>query len=164
MTGDPFDQCLKTVEEVAGPLGYTRRGARFVQRFAESDGEVWYQKSRTSIEGVVRFTVNLSITLLPLLPPISLGSVRRRHAEDHWTERLGFLLPENDDVWWEVDPCSVVEIGSFHADLFARVVHPTLVERQSVAWHVDRWRRRDVRWKSEVQWQTYLAKAERLGY
>lgn len=164
MTQCAFDQCLNAVEGVAESLGYKRVRSRFRQQMGEAATEVWYQRSRSSGENAVKFTVNLSITLLPLLGPGLLGSLRRTGAEPHWTERLGFLLPVQDDFWWEVDAGSAPVVAQLHAHLFADVVHPALLERSSVSWHVSEWRQARARWTTEKQWRSYLRRAEELGY
>jgi len=163
MMTSPFDHILDMVEGASEPLGYRRLRSRFVRDVDDASIEVSYQKSRAS--GPVKFTVDLSLTLIPLIGAGTrlLHHRRLRGVEPHWTERLGFLLPVNDDVWWEVSVESASEVGNLHAHLFKDVINPTLESRATVSWHVSEWRAGRARWLAEDQWRGYLRRAEELG-
>ncbi|KPJ65105.1 MAG: hypothetical protein AMJ43_11410 [Coxiella sp. DG_40] len=85
-------------------LGFRRFGDSFKIIVSGNIGIIDFQKSNKSTNNHVFFTVNLAVILHSLYEfegfhtPIE----KLREENGHWRERLGYLLPERSDVWWEV--------------------------------------------------------------
>jgi hypothetical protein len=104
--------------------------------------------------------VNLEMMVLSFLATSS----EPRSVSPHWNERLGFLLSEHDDLWWEADENNVSELGRLHASLFADVVDPFLREHSTLRWLASEWRLGRGGWLSDDQRGQHLRQAQALGY
>jgi hypothetical protein len=88
-------------------LGFSRQHLSFCVRLNGNYGVISFQKSRTSNAALTLFTVNLGVVSTTLLDFFSDGprGGRFRKLDDcQLRERLGFLLPDRQDTWWEVNP------------------------------------------------------------
>jgi uncharacterized protein DUF4304 len=161
---DVIGEIVRQVAEVARPLGYTKAGSRLRKQAGEVTSTVWYQKSRSSDYSRMKFTVNLEMVALPFLqapwPKVS----QLRSVEPDWSERLGFLLPANRDVWWEADADNMAELALLHASLFTEVIDPFLRDHGTLWWLASEWRAGRGGWLSEEQRERLLKRAEALGY
>jgi hypothetical protein len=62
---------------------------------------IGFQKSVKSSRDTTSFAANLGVSSKRILQ--FLGGPERPGLDDyHWNERLGFLGPQHDDVWWTV--------------------------------------------------------------
>ena len=113
-----FREFLKLVSPLLKGYGFSRRGQNFYVRRAGNWGVINFQKSQSSTQEKVKFTVNLGIysqVLAKFYYKWKEGSPPRE-SECHWRERVGLLLPENKDHWWVIDettllPSLVKEFG-----------------------------------------------------
>jgi hypothetical protein len=76
------------------------------------------QKSVSSSRDFVKATVNLGVFSFPLARSMSRAGwwvrtlVSPTVWDGHWRERIGFLLPERSDKWWEIrDTDEAVAVG-----------------------------------------------------
>jgi hypothetical protein len=89
---------------------------------------IQYQRSLSSTGDEIKFTVNVGIASKWLLEVYEPEWNRRTLMLDqcHWTERLGYLLPERDDVWWTLDAnTAVTELAVEHQAHVEKVILPT---------------------------------------
>ena len=82
------------------------RGSRqlFIGQFGQNWGMVQFQKSAYGTKDAVRFTINVGVCsnrLRSFFRPGRVGSPKSVY-ECHWYERVGWLLPEHQDTWWDV--------------------------------------------------------------
>lgn len=64
-----------------------------------------FQKSRASNKDAGSFTINIGVcstTIRKFLTGTSID-VKPTIEDSHWNERIGFLLPERKDYWWQMD-------------------------------------------------------------
>jgi hypothetical protein len=74
---------------------------QFWREATESWQLIGFQKSVTSASDVTKFTVNLNIWSKRIFK--FLGGEGKPDGDDHhWHRRLGFLTPQNSDLWWTV--------------------------------------------------------------
>jgi hypothetical protein len=85
--------------------GFVRKGLLFSRQLEEVWHFVGFQKSRSSDT----FTVNLGVASKRILRFLE-GPAKPSFDDCHWNERLGFLSPQRDDLWWTLsDPASMAE-------------------------------------------------------
>jgi len=67
-------------------------------------GIIDFQKSKNSTESTIIFTVNLAVVLRTIFEfeghHVPIDKLGEEHG--HWRERLGYLMPDKTDVWWEI--------------------------------------------------------------
>jgi len=94
--------------------GFSKRGHIFVCVSAGNWAVIEYQKSQKSSAEAVVFTANVGVVsqrlarffsspMEPKKPPAS--------SEWHWRQRLGFLLPQRQDIWWTLTPNTLAEVS-----------------------------------------------------
>jgi hypothetical protein len=94
-------------------LSYKKRGSLFHSAIAGNWGVIGFQKSQSSTREEIAFTVNVGVVsarLARFSPRRAKGEVLPTPDEWHWGHRLGFLMPEHDDVWWKIDGRSDSEV------------------------------------------------------
>jgi uncharacterized protein DUF4304 len=91
--------------------GFRKKGRLFYRHSSEVTTHVWFQASRWNNPGRASFTVNLS-TYLPAIaeakgedPILEPTKVRPPHAG----LRIGHLMPEQTDYWWNITSPREVE-------------------------------------------------------
>ena len=158
-----LEPVLRAVHEVAKPLGYAKSGARFFRLLGDGACAVWYQtEARTS--GGARFTVDLEVCYREICdPPVESLPRGATLPEQHWQERLGFLLPERRDVWWDVDGSNAEEVAHQHAIHFRERIHPELLRATDLGRALDGWRQGRGRWITDVMRADYLRRAAERG-
>jgi len=87
---------LEAMSEALRPIGFRKKGAHFTKTEAEVVHLVSLQSSSGSTAEAVRVTVNLGVWVSALE-----GDAKPDVWSAHWRERLGSLMPENRDVWWD---------------------------------------------------------------
>lgn len=86
---------LEAIAEALRPIGFRKKGAHFTKAEADVVHLVSLQSSSSSTAEAVRVTVNLGVWVSALE-----ADAKPDIWSAHWRERLGFLMPENRDVWW----------------------------------------------------------------
>jgi hypothetical protein len=107
---DKFKELLKALTPLLKGYGYRRRGQNFYIRRDGNWGVINFQKSQGSTKDKVTFTVNLGIyseVLARFYYKWREGTPPTESA-CHWRERVGFLLPENQDHWWVIDETTLL--------------------------------------------------------
>jgi hypothetical protein len=88
-------------EEVKG-LGFQRQRLTLRLLREGNAGLVEFQRSQSNTDRTLRFTINLAVVCGLLLEPRQPILEKAGSANAHLRERLGFLLPEHGDKWWEI--------------------------------------------------------------
>jgi len=99
---DGFQALLQGASGILKALGFSKRGAAYRKCVNGNCGIVDFQSSRDNTADVHRFTINLAIVVGALLEPDDGPVTSIAVSEAHVRMRLGFLLPQHDDVWWEI--------------------------------------------------------------
>ena len=95
------DLVHEQIHPVLKARGFVRRGLLFIRDLKEVWQLVGFQKSVESSHDTTSFTVNLGVSSKRILRFIG-GPERPTVGDYHWKERLGFLGPQRDDIWWTV--------------------------------------------------------------
>ncbi len=99
---EAFDQVVKTVAERLHPLGFSRRGAALRIMGPGVCGLIEFQRSMKNTKEKLLFTVNLGIVCGDLLESGAATLSKARVIDAHVRGRIGMLLPEHRDKWWEI--------------------------------------------------------------
>jgi hypothetical protein len=96
-----------------GSHGFSRKAFLFSRRSEDLLHLVQLQGSNTNTRTSSKFTVNVGVWV-PGLAPGKLPAI----SAAHWRQRLGFLCPEHQDIWWQVEQQSAPTVAR---DIAARV-------------------------------------------
>jgi len=99
-----FEEIVKTVAERLRPLGFTRRGVVLRITGQDTCGIVQFQRSTTNTRDRLSFTVNLGVVCGELLEPNQPNLRQATIVDAHLQERIGMLLADERDMWWEITP------------------------------------------------------------
>ena len=105
MTTEPRGTLLSIVRIVGTTLsahGFSRRGLTLLKRAGDSTALVNFQSSSSSSRERLTFTVNVGIKFDCLLSEREKNSTSVWDSHVQW--RLGHLLPQRKDTWWETTP------------------------------------------------------------
>lgn len=94
---------LKGLQESLGGLGFKKRGSTFHREVGDVIHLVSLQASQSSSASTLRVTVNLAVAVP------SLGGRLDDVWSAQWRERIGTLLPEPQDRWWNVSSAQEAE-------------------------------------------------------
>lgn len=83
---------------VLRPLEFRRNGHVFTRQLGEVFHIVSLQSSVSSTASFLKITVNLGV----FVPSLADAGTKPALLASHWQTRLGFLMPERIDYWWEV--------------------------------------------------------------
>jgi hypothetical protein len=97
-----FDGVVKTTAEQLKKLGFKRKGLIFRLFTDDNCGFVGFQRSTTNTKDRIKFTVNTGVICGELLDVGPSGLLKANIWDAHVHVRIGSLLPEGDDKWWEI--------------------------------------------------------------
>jgi len=97
-----FDKVLKVVGENLKPLGFARKGHVFRLLRNGNCGLIEFQRSDKNTDEKLLFTINLGVVCGELLGWLRSGIAETRLVDAHLRLRIGKLLPDRPDKWWEV--------------------------------------------------------------
>jgi hypothetical protein len=125
---EEYKKMLKEIEKKLKLYGFSRKGESFYCTINNNTGVINFQKSRDTSD-IVKFTINLGIcsnAIKLLLEPDSNNSTTI--SECHWKERIGMLLPNKVDFWWELYPHDFFKINSMIEEVLIKKAIPKIEE------------------------------------
>jgi hypothetical protein len=102
---EAYEALVKRSTVLLRAHGFSRKGRTLFHRQDANWALINLQRSRRNTVDLVKFTVNLGVLSTRLAaffadtPPGKRPSV----WDCHWRQRIGWLLPQNRDVWWSID-------------------------------------------------------------
>lgn len=84
------------------PQGYRRKGSNFTKEVEDVQLIINLQSSSKTQGNLLVTTINLGVYSKPLALLLEDNAEAKSIWDCHWQQRLGILLPENFDKWWEV--------------------------------------------------------------
>ena len=129
------------LHQLLRPEGFRKSGAVFSRHSADVVHLVEVQGSRTNVSGDASFTVNAGVFAPEVVHADIRAHTKPSIAASHWRERIGFLGPEQKDLWWCVHTQAEAEQAA--AELSERVhkhVLPALAALPSLSLLVELWR------------------------
>ncbi len=140
ITNKMFDHVIEVVGERLQPLGFARRGP--ILRIVGKDtcGIVEFQCSTKSTRDRLLFTVNLGVVCGDLLDTGPSGLKKARIIDAHVRQRIGRLLSDHPDKWWEItastDPDALAQEMS---DLIVKEAVPYIQRYLSIEAIISLW-------------------------
>lgn len=101
---DKYKILISEVNQAIKPLGFKKNGNTFFYNQDNNIGLINFQKSRSSSSDNILFTISVGVysNSLHVFDSPCIGS--KPIIDDcHWWQRIGFLLPEKNDHWWQID-------------------------------------------------------------
>jgi len=107
---DKYRVLLSEINRNVRNLGFRRKGATFFNCEEGNVGLLNFQKSTKSNSHTTFFTLNLGVycSTLNQLDVPGMGA-KPTISDCHWRERIGFLLPERHDYWWQINDADPLE-------------------------------------------------------
>src|SRR5688572_3706746 len=96
-----FEDVLANVAEKITSHGFVQQGPVFRLVSQGNCGIIEFQRSDKSTKDRVIFTINLGIVCGELLESGPAGVTKARIIDAHMRQRIGMLLPDRPDKWWE---------------------------------------------------------------
>jgi Domain of unknown function (DUF4304) len=97
-----FSELVKAVGEKLKPLGYSRRGQVFRIIANNNCGLISFQRSTSNTKDSISFTINLGV-ICGYLWDVTIPQLKDAQIVDaHLSQRIGHLLPEHQDKWWQI--------------------------------------------------------------
>ena len=119
---------LKGLQDYLTGLGFRKRGSTFRKEVRDVVHLVSLQSSQSSSASTLRITVNLAVAVP------SLGGQLDDVWSAQWRERIGTLLPEPQDRWWNVSSSPEAEaVAQEMTQLLARYGLPAQARLSSTA-------------------------------
>ncbi|WP_374950017.1 DUF4304 domain-containing protein [Mucilaginibacter sp.] len=85
-------------------VGYRKSGESFFLDKEGNIGLVNFQRSKNSNSSSILFTINLGVysSALKMFDSFEVKS-KPTLSDCHWRKRIGCLMPDRQDFWWEID-------------------------------------------------------------
>ena len=99
---EAFNELVKAVGLKLKASGFVQRGQIFRITSENNCGIIEFQKSVKSSKQAVLFTMNLAVVCGDLLEAGLTGAEKAQTTDAHVRQRIGMLLPEHPDKWWEI--------------------------------------------------------------
>ena len=93
---------LTAMHSLLKPVGFRKKGATWHLERDDVVLLVQLQKSWYSTGSRVSATVNLGVFSWVVHRKVGYSWDKPGISSAHWRQRIGFLMPERDDKWWEV--------------------------------------------------------------
>lgn len=89
--------------------GFKKDGNTFRRVIEAGAAVIEFQKSQGNTGERLSFTINLSVVCGPLLEPDGVTLQKARAIDGHLRQRIGTLLPDRQDKWWQIDAATDAE-------------------------------------------------------
>lgn len=100
---EKYKQLLIEVEVLLKKQGFTKKGSSFYILKDNNWGLIDFQKSRDNSIDSLKFTINIGISSTTLRSFFEENLKDKPSIIDcNWQKRVGFLLPINKDMWWQI--------------------------------------------------------------
>jgi len=161
-----FAALLASLREPLRSLGFRTAGQRWTFDSQDAIGLIEFQRSRASSQGAIRFTVNVGVEYRLLSNFFGASSVgappKIEHC--HWRDRLGFLMPEQHDLWWTIDSeTDCHRLSEVLSGALRRYAVPTIMSRLSAKELLQELRLPTFRGATALQRLMYLSVAARAA-
>lgn len=120
---DKYKMLLSEISNRIKPLGLKKAGDSFFYNQDGNIGLINFQKSKDSASETIIFTINLG-TYSSSLSMFDRPDIKSKVliSDCHWRERIGLLLPQKKDHWWQITestslPNLVKEIAEILSDV-----------------------------------------------
>src|SRR5579862_3193905 len=107
---EKYKYLIEKIKDELKILGFTKKGSTYYTRESNNWGLINFQKSRHSSNDQILFTIDLGVCSEKIANFLSHLSVGKPGIEScHWKERIGFLMDQRKDYWWEINSDTDIE-------------------------------------------------------
>ncbi len=101
-SADKFKEYVNDISSQLKLARFTKSRNRYLLHGVENIGLIEIQKSKSSTSNIIRFTFNIGVYSKELSR--FYGNLKNdiTFEDCHWTQRIGFFLPENKDLWFDM--------------------------------------------------------------
>jgi uncharacterized protein DUF4304 len=99
-----YDRVVEGSAQKLRDLNFSRRGVTLRKISNGNAAIIEFQKSVKSGREKILFTINLGVVCGKLLEEWPPALARAGSIDAHLRERIGMLLPERSDKWWQIGP------------------------------------------------------------
>jgi hypothetical protein len=101
---EKYKSLISDISNVLKPFGFKKSAETFFYNKDNNIGIIDFQKGRSSVATSTLFTINLGIYsgALKVFDRFDIKS-KPSISDCHWRKRVGFLLPQKQDYWWEIN-------------------------------------------------------------
>ena len=111
-----YNELIKKAQNSLNKFGFKKRGTTFYQKKGKNFGLIEFQKSGKSTKNKTIFTINLGVCSGALSKFYNSEEISSPKWMDcHWQMRIGRLMPEKKDHWWEISSPS----GDFSSEIIS---------------------------------------------
>ncbi len=122
-----YQELLKKVEKTLKLHGFKKKGTTFYFFQYGNWGLINFQTRGSERMGQVAFTINLGVSSTKLNEIEDIGGDELpSESECHWRERIGWLLPEKKDHWWDIE--SIKDIEAFAEEIVSLLTKKAIPE------------------------------------
>lgn len=131
-TMEVFDEMItKVISPYLKKMGFQKLRNSFYLPLEGNWGIINFQRSQTSDSNLIIFTVNIGIASKRILQ--FLGQAEHTKKPDiwdtQWRMRIGHLMPENNDMWWNIDQkTNIDELGNTLVNIVTNYALPAIRE------------------------------------
>jgi len=100
---DVFSNLVKAIGESLMAIGYKRHGQLLKFLAGSNCGMIGFQRGMASSKDSILFTINLGVVCGALLDASIVPLEKAQITDAHLSTRIGLLLPERQDKWWEIN-------------------------------------------------------------
>lgn len=125
---DKYKSLIVEISNTLKPFGYKKRGEAFFYDKNHNIGIIDFQKGRSSLAASTLFTINLGVysNSLHIFDRIGLNS-KPTISDCHWKKRIGFLMRQGQDYWWQIDDkSSISTLITEISDLLKEIAIPEI--------------------------------------
>jgi hypothetical protein len=151
-----FEDVLARAADKLTAHGFVQRGPVFRLVRQGNCGIIAFQRSDTSTNDRVIFTINLGIVCGELLGSGSAAVVKANIIDAHMRQRIGQFLPDRPDKWWEAS-ADRVPVAQEIVELLTRVGVPYVESYITTEALIALWESGQSPGLTEVQRGRYLA-------
>lgn len=155
---DKYKTLISEINNVIKPLGFKKNGNTFFYNQDNNIGLINFQKSKNSSSISILFTISIGVysSALQIFDSPDVGS-KPTISDCHWSKRMGFLLPENKDHWWQInDATSLPDLINEVIDLLTSLAIPEILRNISDTSLEENWLKGLSSGLSEPQMYLYL--------
>lgn len=109
---DKYAEIVKGIAVVIKSYGFVRKGNTFYLSRSGNWAILNFQKSKTQTHGQISFTINIGILSSKVREFLANDTTPfpRLDLDDcHWKKRIGHMLPQKQDYWWNIGPDTSLE-------------------------------------------------------
>jgi hypothetical protein len=152
------EKVLAAMKDSLIPLGFKKKGSHFLRQTNDLIHLVSLQASASSTTSILKVTVNLGIWVSSL----EAAGKKPDIWSCHWQQRLGHLMPINNDYWWKIASDREAELAAHEIGAALKEYGiPSLNKIMNITDLIQLWEKGQSPGLTQVLAERYLAKLQK---